>query len=441
MMFRGHLARVLIRKPPAVNPGGDRPDTTDVESALRIRNRELVALLEISQTLAKTLEAEELLGATLDKSMEILGLDVGYVRTLDDQRKNLVVRVARGLSSREFLTTAFPLNSPAPIVGKTVFKTQMPHISADVRKDPEFMSRTLEREGLVSLAMVPIASKADVHGFIALGSKRSHDFSGVELGLISNFSSQLGTALTNAYLFNSIQARAAELEQRMHERSAEVKRLERLKRFVSPRLAEMILVDGPNDPLEAHRREITVVVAALRGFTAFTARSEPEEVMTVLRQYHYEIGRLILKYGGTLERFAGERVMILFNDPIETANPAERAVRMTYAMRERVRTLSQEWYSRGHELSFGAGIAHGYATLGSVGFGERIDYAAIGRVPNLASCLCDRADNNQILISRRVWGMTEEVVNSEPIENLTFDWLPTAVKAHTVLHLKDSLNI
>jgi class 3 adenylate cyclase len=110
-------------------------------------------------------------------------------------------------------------------------------------------------------------------------------------------------------------------------------------------------------------------------------------------------------------------------------------------MRERVRTLSQEWYSRGHELSFGAGIAHGYATLGSVGFGERIDYAAIGRVPNLASCLCDRADNNQILISRRVWGMTEEVVNSEPIENLTFDWLPTAVKAHTVLHLKDSLNI
>src|SRR5215813_754243 len=145
-----------------------------------------------------------------------LGFDVGYIRTLDKESNNLIVRVARGLSSPEFLTTSFSLDSPEPVVGKTVFKTQKPHITTDVRKDPEFKARTMEREGLVSLAMVPIVSKENVHGFIALGSKRLHHFSGVELRLISDFCSQLGTGLANAQLLDGLQARAAELELRVH---------------------------------------------------------------------------------------------------------------------------------------------------------------------------------------------------------------------------------
>jgi class 3 adenylate cyclase len=433
-----HLAKALPPNSSVVGPEDDCLDRTDVEEELRSRNRELLALLEIAQTAAKTLEAEKILNATLNKSMEILGFDVGYIRTLDQQNKNLIVRVARGLSSPEFLTTSFPLDSSEPVVGKTVFKTQKPHISADVRKDPAFKARTMEREGLVSLAMVPIVSKENVHGFIALGSKRLHYFSEAELRLISGFSSQLGTALANAQLFDGVQARAAELEQRVHEQLAQVERLERLKRFFSPHLAEMILLGGPNDPLKAHRREVTVAFVGLKGFTAFAAYSEPEEVMSVLGQYHREMGRLILEYGGTLERFAGEGMMVFFNDPVEVANPAEHAVRMAFAMRERVKDLSQEWCRLGYDLGFAVGIAHGYATLGSIGYEGRIDYGAIGTVTNLAFRLFDEANHNQILVSQRVaLGMLEDVVQSEFTGNLTLKGFPAPIKAHTILRLKD----
>ena len=224
----------------------------------------------------------------------------------------------------------------------------------------------------------------------------------------------------------------------MHEQLARVEGLEGLKRFFSPHLAERILVGGPNDPLKAHRREITVAFVGLKGFTAFAAFSEPEEVTRVLGQYHGEMGRLILEYGGTLERFTGEGMMVFFNDLAEVANPAECAVRMAFAMRERVRNLSQEWGRLGYELGFAAGIAHGYATLGSIGYEGRIDYGAIGTVTNLAFRLCDEANHNQILVSRRVaLGLLEGVVHSEFAGNLTLRGFPEPIKAHTILGLKD----
>jgi GAF domain-containing protein len=217
ILARLHPAKALPPNSSVIGQEDDCPNRTDVEKELRSRNRELSALVEISQTIAKSLEAQKILNVTLSKSMEILGFDVGYIRTLDKGNKNLIVRAARGLTSPEFLTTSFSLDSPEPVVGKTVFKTQKPHISADVRKDPEFKARTMEREGLLSLAMVPIVSRDNIHGFIGLGSKRLHYFSEVELRLISDFCSQLGTALANAQLFDGVQARAAELEQRVHE--------------------------------------------------------------------------------------------------------------------------------------------------------------------------------------------------------------------------------
>jgi class 3 adenylate cyclase len=440
-VHRSLLAR--RRQAPALNssvvgPEDDRPDRTDVEKELRSRNRELLALLEISQIAAKSSEAENILNATLNKSMEILRFDVGYIRTLDKESKNLIVRAARGLSSPEFLTTSFPLESPELVVGKTVFKTQKPHISADVRKDPTFKARTMEREGLVSLAMVPIVSKENVHGFIGLGTKRLHYFSEVELRLISDFCSQLGTALANAQLFDVVQARAAELEQRVHEQLAQVERLERLKGFFSPHLVERILVGGPHDPLKAHRREITATFVGLKGFTALAAYFEPEEVMSVLGQYHREMGRLILEYGGTLVRFAGEGMLVFFNDLAELANPAERALRMAFAMRERVKDVSQEWRRLGYDLDLGVGIAHGYATLGGIGYEGRIDYGAVGTVADLAFRLYDEADRNQILVSERIaLGMLEDIVQSELTGNLTLKGFPDPIKAHTILRLKD----
>jgi PAS domain S-box-containing protein len=187
-------------------------EDSDVKKALLGRTRELAALLAISQTATQSLETEKILNDTLDKSLEILDFDVGYIRTLDPGKKNLIVRVARGLSSPEFLSTSFPLDSPDPIVGKTVFKTQKPYIGTDIRKDPMFQARTMEREGVISLAMVPIVSKQRAMGFIAVGSKKLHKFTQREVRLLVAFSSQLGSALENAQLYDEVNKEKAYIE-------------------------------------------------------------------------------------------------------------------------------------------------------------------------------------------------------------------------------------
>jgi class 3 adenylate cyclase len=418
-------------------------ESSDVKKELQGRTRELAALLAISQTATQSLETEKILSDTLDKSLEILEFDVGYIRTLDAEKKNLIVRVARGLSSPEFLSTTFPLDSPDPVVGKTVFKTQKPYIGTDIRKDPDFKSRTMEKEGVISLAMVPIVSKQRAMGFLAVGSKRFHKFTKDEVRLLLAFSSQLGGALANAQLFDTVQTLAAQLsewnktlEQRVQEQLAQLERLGRLKRFFSPQLAELIVSGAAEDPLQTHRREITVVFLDLRGFTAFAEVSEPEEVMGVLREYHAAMGKLILEHEGTLERFTGDGMIIFFNDPVSVPNPAERAVRMAIVMRERIRELIVKWRKLGYELDFGVGIAHGYATIGGIGFEGRLDYGAIGTVINLASRLCGEAKPGQILVSRRVLAMVEELVQVEPVGDLTLKGFHRTVTVNNILRLK-----
>jgi PAS domain S-box-containing protein len=187
-------------------------ENSDVKKALVGRNRELAALLAILQTATQSLETEKILNDTLDKSLEILDFDVGYIRTLDPEKKNLIVRVARGLSSPEFLSTSFPLDSPDPIVGKMVFKTQKPYVSSDIRKDPMFVARTMEKEGVISVAMIPIVSKQRAMGFIAVGSKKFHKFTKREIRLLSAFSSQLGSALENAQLYDEVNKEKAYIE-------------------------------------------------------------------------------------------------------------------------------------------------------------------------------------------------------------------------------------
>jgi len=223
------------------------------------------------------------------------------------------------------------------------------------------------------------------------------------------------------------------LEQRVRDQVAQLERLGRLRRFFSPQLAELIL----DDPLKSHRREVTVVFLDLRGFTAFAETAEPEEVMTVLREYHAEMGKLILEAEGTLERFAGDGIMIFFNDPVPVPDPAARAVRMAAAMRERIVSLTEAWRKRGFELDFGVGIAQGYATIGAIGFEGRLDYGAIGTVTNLASRLCGEAKPGQILISQRVVGGVEGVAEVEPIGELTLKGFQRPVRAFNVVRLKE----
>jgi adenylate cyclase len=226
------------------------------------------------------------------------------------------------------------------------------------------------------------------------------------------------------------------LERRVAEQVAQLDRLGRLKRFFSPQLAELIVAGGADDPLKTHRREVTVVFVDLRGFTAFAETAEPEEVMGVLREYHADMGRLILEHEGTLERFTGDGMMIFFNDPVEIPNPAERAVRMAVAMRDRVGGLAARWRRRGWDLALGVGIAQGYATIGAIGFEGRLDYGAIGTVTNLAARLCGEAAAGQILISARAAAAAEDVIEADEMGPVTLKGLARPVPIWSVRGLR-----
>ena len=263
------------------------------------------------------------------------------------------------------------------------------------------------------------------------------------MSLLEVFATQSVLAIVNARLYATAQALAAQLaewnktlEQRVQDQVSQLERLGRLKRFFSPQLAELIMAGDQEDPLKSHRREVTVIFLDLRGFTAFAETSEPEEVMGVLREYHAEMGKLILDHEGTLERFTGDGMMIFFNDPVPVPNPAERAIRMAVAMRDRVAELIQKWRKLGYDLHFGVGIAKGYATIGAIGFEGRWDYGAIGTVTNLAARLCGEAKPGQILGSQRLLGTVEELVEVESVGELTLKGFSRPVTAHNVLRLK-----
>jgi adenylate cyclase len=176
----------------------------------------------------------------------------------------------------------------------------------------------------------------------------------------------------------------------------------RLKRFLAPALAELIVSSGDERVLESHRRDIAVLFCDLRGFTAFAETAEPEEVMELLREYHRALVPLIQSFEGTLDRFVGDGLMVFFNDPLPCPDPAERAVRLALGMRDAVAALAAIWRRRGHQIGFGIGIAQGFATLGPVGFEGRFDYSAIGTVTNIASRLCEAAKDGQILVTSRI---------------------------------------
>ena len=222
------------------------------------------------------------------------------------------------------------------------------------------------------------------------------------------------------------------LEERVAAQLSEIERVGRLKRFLAPQLAEMIVSTGDEGILESHRRDIVVVFCDLRGYTSFAETGEPEEVWAVLREFHAAVGPLVTRFEGTLDHFSGDGLMVYFNDPLPCTDPADRAVRMAVAMREAVGEMMSGWRRRGFDLGFGIGVAQGYATLGRIGFEERVDYTAIGTVTNLAARLCGEARDGQILLSKRVATAVEGGVRLEEIGNLALKGLSQAVAVYNV---------
>ncbi len=249
---------------------------------------------------------------------------------------------------------------------------------------------------------------------------------------------------------DTIQAQKAELaelnrtlETRVQAQVDELEHLGRLRRFLSRQVADLIVSANDDSVLDSHRREITVVFCDLRGFTAFSESAEPEEVMSVLGEFHEELGKLIFEFGGTLERFAGDALMMFFNDPFPTPDATLKAVRMAVAMQERVADLQVGWRKRGHDLALGIGIALGFATLGRIGFEGRFDYGAVGSVVNLTARLCSEALGGQILLAERAYAAVEGIVAAEPVGPLTLKGFHRPVAAYLVsdVRVPDTIHV
>jgi len=285
------------------------------------------------------------------------------------------------------------------------------------------------------IAIILVTAKADSKDIVAgleAGADEYLTKPVDQAALVARVKSMLRTK----ELTDTVTAQAADLagwnrtlEERVQQQLAQIGRMDRLKRFLSPQVAELILSSGDDRALDSHRRQVTVVFCDLRGFTAFAETSEPEEVMSILREYHAGVGAVIHKFQGTIERFAGDGLMVMLNDPVPCDDPCGQAVRMAAEMRVAVRELSAKWRKLGFNLGFGMGIAHGYATLGRIGFEGRFDYAAIGSVTNLAARLCAEAKDGQILVDGKVHAAVETIADLEPLDELTLKGFHKPVRA------------
>ena len=312
-----------------------------------------------------------------------------------------------------------------------VIKTkQAVHIADVAAEDPQ--SGVVTLGGARTLVNVPMLKDDELVGIIAIYRQEVRPFTEKQIELLQNFGAQAVIAIENARLLDDLNKLNQQLEQRVSDQVGEIERMGRLRRFLPPQVADLIVASGTEKQLESHRREITALFCDLRGFTGFSESSDPEDVMALLAEYHAAIGTIINKYSGTLERYAGDGVMVIFNDPVPVENPALQAVLMALDMRTAIGGMIETWRDLGHDLGFGIGIAHGFATLGTIGFEGRFDYAAIGTVSNVASRLCDEAKPGQILISPRVRQAVDKVVTVEPVGEFTLKGIRRPMIAYNV---------
>ena len=377
--------------------------------AEQARTRELSELLEQQTATSEVLqvissspgELEPVFNAMLANATHICEAKFGTIFQFDGERFRCMAEVGSPPVFAEFLKQQ---GSFQPLKGShldRIMRTKQVSHTADYAAEG-IPSPQVKFGGARSTVDVPMLKDNELVGAFSIYRQEVRPFTDKQIALLTNFAAQAVIAIENARLLNDLNKLNQQLEQRVTDQVSEIERMGRLRRFLPPQVADLIVASGTEKQLESHRREITALFCDLRGFTGFSESSDPEDVMALLREYHAAIGEIINKYGGTLERYAGDGVMVVFNDPIPVDNPALQAVLMAIEMRAAIGALIEKWRKLGHDIGFGIGIAHGFATLGTIGFEGRFDYAAIGTVSNVASRLCDEAKPGQILISPRV---------------------------------------
>jgi adenylate cyclase len=465
---KAQRAKTLTAKRPSVPKAAGRSSSSTAghETEVVRLTRELHEAREQQTATSEVLkvistssgELQRVFQAMLENATRVCQAGRGtlYLREADGFRvaalHNMTAAYAEARTSETVLRP--PPGTPLGDVARTNKVAHFPDLRAAqayIDRHP-FIVAAVERGGYRTAACVPMLKDDELIGAITIARTEVHPFNDKQIELVQNFAAQAVIAIENARLLNELRERTSQLEtqtqeitklnqhleQRVAEQVGEIERMGRLRRFLPPQVADLIVSSGTEKQLEGHRREITALFCDLRGFTGFSESSDPEDVMALLRDYHAAIGEIIIRYSGTLERYAGDGVMVVFNDPVPVPNPALQAVQMALDMRTRIGALIEKWRRLGHEIGFGIGIAHGFATLGTIGFEGRFDYAAIGTVSNVASRLCDEAKPGQILISPRVLMAVEDAVTVEPVGEFTLKGIRRPLAAHNVLATKSA---
>ncbi len=417
---------------------------------LQARLEREAATREILQVIAQSRANEKpVFHAILENATRLCNAPLAYLSMVNEERTHVSVPAhlgARPAFAVNLDNLRVPIDSSKLALVRSIAECEVIRMD-DIADDDLYRMREpnrvnmVENEGARSLVAVPMISGGRGIGAIILYRREVAPFSDDDVTLAESFAAQAAIAVENVKQFRALQGRTAEvqalnegLEARVQEQVGEIERMGRLKRFLSPAVADAVVSSGEDKILSSHRALLGILFCDIRGFTAFCETAEPEETIEVLQTYHEEMGKLIAAHGAGVDHRMGDGIMVLFNDPLPCDDPAGDALRLAMRMRGRMAELCRGWKRLGHRLGFGVGISLGYATVGMVGSEGRYDYTASGTAVNLAARLCDEAGDGDILLSPRAFAAVEDEFQAESAGELSLKGIQAPVEVFRMIN-------